>query len=117
MKRNMLLLSLGLCLGVVATPALAERPTVDPTRPPADLHNSDVAGPSNMPKLRLQSIWYKEGSSRAHIDGQAYRIGDTVGQWRVEHISASEVELTQGSEKLVLTVFERTQITISRGNE
>lgn len=117
MKRNMLLLSLGLCLGVVATPTLAERPAVDPTRPPADIHNDDTAGSSSIPKLRLQSIWYKEGFSRAHIDGQAYRVGDSIGQWRVENIRASEVELTQGSEKLVLTVFERTQMTISRGNE
>lgn len=117
MKRNMLLLSLGLCLGVVATPTLAERPTVDPTRPPADMRTGDTAGSSNMPKLRLQSIWYKEGYARAHIDGQAYRVGDSIGQWRVESISASEVKLTQGSEKLVLTVFERTQMTIRRDIE
>ena len=117
MKRNMLLLSLGLCLGVVATPTLAERPTVDPTQPPADMRTDDSDSQNHLPKLRLDSIWFKEGASRAHIDGKAYRIGDSIGKWTVEHISASEVELAQGDEKLMLTVFERTQMTISRDHK
>lgn len=116
MKRNMLLLSLGLCLGVVATPTLAERPTVDPTRPPADMRDNDTDDQSHLPRLRLESIWHKDGVARAHIDGKAYRIGDRIGKWTVEHIRASEVELTQGDEKIMLTVFERMQMTLSRDN-
>ncbi len=117
MKRNLLLLSLGLCLGVVATPTLAERPVVDPTRPPSRLLNDSNDTANTMPKLRLQSIWHQGNGARAHIDGNAYRIGDSIGQWKIIDITASEVFLMHGEEKLMLTVFERTQMTISRGNQ
>lgn len=117
MKRNPLLLGLGLSLSIVITPAFAERPVVDPTRPPLGLLNAGAVVQNNLPRLRLQSIWYQEGRARAHIDGEIYRVGDSIGQWQIKNISASEVMLTHGNEKLMLTVFERKQMTISRGNE
>lgn len=117
MKCKVLLLGLGLSLSVVAAPVLAERPVVDPTRPPSRLFNTGTVVQNNLPRMRLQSIWYQEGRARAHIDGEIYRVGDSIGQWQIKNISASEVMLTHGNEKLMLTVFERKQMTISRGNE
>lgn len=109
-------MSFGLGALLCSMPVLAERPTVDPTRPPTSIQAPNVAQAS-APKLRLESIWFQHGRGRASIDGNNYYIGDQVGPWEVHAINASTVQLRQNEEELVLAVFAQDAIKRGRDNK
>ncbi|CUS47469.1 MAG: MSH system periplasmic protein MshK [Idiomarinaceae bacterium HL-53] len=95
-----------------------ERPQVDPTRPPpaflASERGDAERDATRVPRLRLQSIRYVEGTASAMINQEIYRVGDRLGAWQVIDISPSQVELQRDEELLTLTVFVQGQLTISK---
>lgn len=91
----LLLLCSGVCLG-------------DPTAPEAELLlQGPIAQASEvMPKLSL--IRSQGRSYQALVDGVLVKVGDKVGPYQVQSISAGKVILQQGEKRLQLNLFNRT---------
>lgn len=86
----------------------------DPTRPPAALAaggKAAAATPAATEGPRLQSILIARTPGGRHvavIDGQTVRPGENFKGARVEHMSATEVVLSKGGRKQILTLFPAT---------
>ena len=107
-----------LTLGMVAkAEAQQERPRLDPTRPPDSILRAGTPEgerAQRTPRLRLESIFYREGNARAYIDGAFYREGERIGEWRVRRIGAEVVELERVDERVSLRVFNFQEMTRSK---
>lgn len=84
----------------------------DPTRPPAALIASAMAGAASPAAAvagpRLQSILVARetgGRRLAVIDGETVRLGEQFHGARVARIGDNEVELVRGSERQVLRLY------------
>jgi hypothetical protein len=96
--------SLAVVLLLCATTAKA-----DPTRPEADL-TAVVAVPvgETKPLPKLSLIRSQGRQFQALIDGVLVKNGDKVGAYQVQQISAGQVILRQGDQRLLLNLFKTT---------
>ena len=99
---NTLLVCFALCLAPVNAQQLR-----DPTAPPQRIEPSKTSEQSAaLPQL--QSIRWVDGQRSALIEGVWKQVGETIGSYRVEVISMSDVVLrdTRNNEDLTLKLFE-----------
>lgn len=76
----------------------------DPTQPlEAPAGQGEASQARGLP--RLQSIMLGNGPARAVLDGQSYRIGDSVNGYRLVGIDADAVLLDKGGKRLRLALF------------
>ncbi|RUO26687.1 Type II secretory pathway component [Aliidiomarina minuta] len=108
-KYSVLLLGLLFC----GLPATAQ--DADPTRPPVAT-TKQRAETAQAPELTLASIWYQQGNSRARINEESYRIGDTVEGYRITDIEANRVHLERDGRQLFLSVFGSQRIVNGEQN-
>lgn len=93
-------------LTVLAGSVQAQDPTKPEWRPTQD---SSSAARAAAPALKLQLIRSQTTQPLAVINGQTYKVGATVGDYRVVHIGASSVTLRRDTETLVLHLFVKTR--------
>lgn len=80
--------------------SLACQAAVDPTQPPSDLRPSSAASASSA--LQLQAILRSAQGSRAVIDGQTLRVGESHAGMRVLAIHSHSVLIErQGQQQLL----------------
>lgn len=99
---NTLVVFFALCIAPVTAQQLG-----DPTAPPQRIQPSkSVEQSASMPSL--QSIRWVNGQRTALIEGAWKQVGDTVGSYRVEVISMSDVVLrdTHNNKDITIRLFE-----------
>lgn len=79
-----------LLLIATAETAMADR-LVDPTRP---AHAKEIARDAHQP-LRLEAILRAEGRALAIVNGKVVRVGDHVGEVRIEEIGSDSIRYTR----------------------
>ncbi|HEV2610412.1 MAG TPA: MSHA biogenesis protein MshK [Noviherbaspirillum sp.] len=76
----------------------------DPTRPPPAFENPAQGVAANNGPV-LQSVLLAPGRNEAVISGQTVKVGQRLGEMRVEKITESEVVLRNGKDALTLKLF------------
>jgi hypothetical protein len=82
----------------------------DPTQPMVR-ESARESSRVRTPQLRLTSIWYRNGLSSAHINGQRYQLGDDVGRFQLVDIEPNRVRLIDGDDEIWLSVFRSEAVT------
>jgi len=95
-----------LSLAAFVAPWVLAETLPDPTRPPAALYASPES-PSSMTQSGpvLQSVFIASGRRVAIISGQAYKVGDRLGEARVAKIAETEVVLQDRNNTQTLNLF------------
>jgi MSHA biogenesis protein MshK len=93
-------------VAALAAPAHAQT-LPDPTRPPPTLYNApgSAGAAASAAQPQLQSVLVAQGRKVAVIDGETYRVGDSVKGRRVAAISDTQVVLVQGKQRQVLKLY------------
>jgi hypothetical protein len=93
-------------LSVASYSSTSNAQQVDPTKP----FNSAVTGLASqqsgeVEQLRLESIIMKNNKTNAIINGKFLKVGDKVGEFKIEKISANSVNLTSTGTNMTLSLF------------
>lgn len=81
----------------------------DPTRPPTSFDGGYQSGADSSSGPQLQSILVSPDRRVATISGRTLRVGDKVGDARVEKILETEVVLRSGSSVQTLKLFPEVE--------
>lgn len=90
-----------LAAGVCGAMGVASAAGDDPTRPPSAILQPD-AGLNGTGDLRLQSVVFGAGRRIALINDKAYRVGQSVGEYKLLAISETSVRLRGADGERVL---------------
>ena len=74
----------------------------DPTRPPLPRVEAAVATPAVSRAARLEAVLHSNDRAVAIIDGKLLRVGDWVGNARIDAIGSDAVHLTREGRQLTL---------------
>ncbi len=104
---------------LVSPGAQAQAGFADPTRPPAGISASSAEADEPMGNALQSVLIPKKGKPVAIIGGQAYRLGERVGENRLIRLTEKEAVLKGpgGIERLQLTPgIEKTRLTDKKLN-
>lgn len=97
------------CFSFLMASMVMAQTTTDPTRPPDSIGtgNGDAIPATSGPVL--QSVMISEHSKTAIISGQTVKLHQKFGEFRLVHISETEVILQNGKAQQVLKLFPDIQ--------